>query len=487
VSGAAPRRLRIAVIGAGMSGILCGIKLREAGLGDIVIYEKADRIGGTWRENRYPGLSCDVPSHSYTYSFEPNPEWSHLFSPGPEIQAYFEGVVAKYDVATLIRFNSPIVRADYDAGRWQLTTADGDTDTFDVVIAATGFLHQPAYPDIPGLDSFAGAAFHSARWDDRVSLKDQRVGVIGTGSTAVQITSAVIDEVSHFSLFQRTAQWVLAYPNPPYSETDRAGFRQHPEKMREIYHYWLNRFRDTFARAVIGDEQELNKIQAYCRDNLERNVHDADLRARLTPDYKVACKRLIMSDTFYPALQRPNASLVTAGIERIEPRGIRTVDGQLHELDVLVLATGFHAHRFMQPMAVTGRNGLTLEQAWADAALAHRAVALPDFPNFFMLCGPNSPIGNFSVILISEIQLAYVTRLIERLRRGDCRALVPRAAATADFNAAVREAMKGTVWVSGCRSWYLDRHGNPAMWPWSFERFVDDMQAPDWSEYELIA
>lgn len=481
------KRFRVAVIGAGMSGILCGIKLREAGFDDVTIFEKAARIGGTWRENRYPGLSCDVPSHSYTYAFEPNPEWSHLFAFGPEIQAYFERVVAKYDVARLVRLNSGIVSADYADCGWRLRLADGSEERFDAVIAATGFLHRPAYPDIPGLGDFAGPCFHSACWDESASLDGRRVGIIGTGSTAAQITSAVVDRVAHLSLFQRTAQWVLAYPNPPYTEAQRAEFRAHPEKMREVYDYWQDRFRATFAEAVIGNEEEQRKIEHYCRMNLEQNVHDPELRAKLTPDYRAACKRLIMSDTFYPAIQRPNASLVTEGIERIEAGGVRTRDGQLHELDVLVLATGFRAHDFMRPMKITGRNGLTLDEAWAESTPAYRSVALPGFPNFFMLCGPNSPIGNFSVIRISEVQLGYITQLLQTLRAGDCRALEPTAAATTRFLAEVREAMKKTVWVSGCRSWYLDSQGNPVAWPWTFERFVEDMRAPRLEEFQRSA
>jgi cation diffusion facilitator CzcD-associated flavoprotein CzcO len=479
--------LRIAVIGAGMSGILCGIRLREAGFDHVVIFEKADRIGGTWRENRYPGLSCDVPSHSYTYEFEPNPEWSHLFAFGPEIQAYFERVVAKYDLTPLLRLNSEIVRADYGADGWRLTLGDGSEAHFDAVIAATGFLHRPAWPDLPGLRDFGGPCFHSARWDESAVLDGRRVGIVGTGSTAAQITGALVDRVAHLSLFQRTAQWVLAYPNPPYTEAQRAEFRAHPEKMREVYDYWQNRFRTSFAEAVIGNEDEQRKIEQYCRLNLEQNVLDPVLRGKLTPDYRATCKRLIMSDSFYPAIQRPNASLVTEGIARVEANGVRTRDGALHELDVLVLATGFRAHDFMRPMRITGRDGLTLDDAWANSTPAYRCVALPGFPNFFMLCGPNSPIGNFSVIRISEIQLGYVTQLLRKLDSGDCRALEPTAEATTRFLADVREAMKKTVWVSGCRSWYLDEHGNPVAWPWSFERFVEDMRAPRFEEFRLSA
>ena len=482
-----PAALRVVVIGAGMSGILTGIRLRAAGIENFVIYEKATRLGGTWRENTYPGLSCDVPSHHYVYSFEPNPEWSHLFSPGAEIQAYFERTAAKYAITPCIRYGKQVVSASYADDGWTVTCADGTTDHAAVVIAATGVLHHPVYPDIDGLADFAGPCFHSARWDHGTDLDGRRIGIVGSGSTATQMVPAIIDRVGKLSLFQRTAQWVLPYPNPPYSAADRAAFRARPEAMQELYLKMEEQFNSTFARAVIGDQEQMARIEQRCRMNLEHNVKDPVLRARLTPDYKVACKRLIMSDTFYPAIQRPNAELVTEGIARIEANGVRTRDGRLHELDVLVLATGFDGHRFMRDIELTGVDGLTLEQAWAEATEAHRCLTLPRFPNFFALVGPNSPIGNFSLILIVERQLDYVLQLLSLVQSGRCRAVMPKASAAAAFNAEIAAAMGRTVWVSGCRSWYLDKRGRPVTWPWSFERFEQDMREPRLEEYELIA
>ena len=478
---------RFAIIGAGMSGILTAIKLKERGIEDFAIYEKAARLGGTWRDNTYPGLSCDVPSHVYAYSFELKGDWSHRFSPGAEIQGYFEGVARKYGLDPYFRFNSEIERAEYRDGRWHLAIKGGATDVVDFVIAATGVLHHPATPDIPGLDEFKGACFHSARWDHSTPLDGKRIGIIGTGSTAIQIVPALADRVSKLTLFQRTAQWVLPLANPPYSEDEKAMYLASPQSLQQSYDFWSARFVDTFARAVIGDQDELHKIETACRTNLEENVRDPDLRRRLTPNYRTACKRLIMSDTFYPAMQKPNVELVTDGIERIEASGIRTKDGVLHELDVLVLATGFDGHAFLRPMDVIGEGGLRLADAWAQANEAYRSVAMPGFPNFFMLVGPNSPIGNFSVILISELQLAYVLQLVDLVLDGKCRAVAPSKAATQRFNTALREAMKGTVWVTGCKSWYLDRNGNPALWPWSFDRFRAEMQAPDLADFDLAA
>ena len=478
---------RFGVIGAGMSGILTGIKLQEAGLTNFTIYEKADRLGGTWRENTYPGLSCDVPSHLYRYSFEPNPDWSHRFSPGAEIQAYFENVARKYKVEPFIQYGQEITRAEFKDGKWHLESKDGAHDVVDFVIAATGVLHHPVYPDIAGLETFAGARFHSACWDHDVSLEGKRVGIIGTGSTAIQIVPAIIDNVAKVSLFQRTAQWILPIPNPEISDEKKAAYRNSPELMQSTYEYLAERFQNSFARAVVGDVEAMRELEDACQANLEDNIKDPDLREKLRPDYKVACKRLVMSDDFYLAIQKPNADLVTTGIERVEPGGVRTKDGVLHELDILVLATGFDGHRFMRPMQVIGKDGLSLDDAWSDATEAYRSVAVPGFPNFFMLVGPNSPIGNFSLIMISEMQLGYIMQLVDLVREGKCREVSAKREATAHFNAAIREAMKSTVWVSGCRSWYLDKNGNPAMWPWTFERYEAEMRHPDLDAFELVA
>ena len=482
-----PRKLRYAIIGAGMSGILAGIKLGERGITDFTIYEKAETLGGTWRDNTYPGLSCDVPSHVYAYSFELYPGWSRRFSPGAEIQAYFERTAAKFGITDHIRFDSEITQAEYRDGRWHLFTRAGPLDVVDIVIAATGVLHHPVVPAIDGLASFAGPAFHSARWDHSAKLEGQRVGIIGTGSTAIQIVPAIVDRVDRLELFQRTAQWILPIENPFYSEDEKAMFRGSPEMLQQSYDHWARRFVDTFARAVVGDQGEMRKIEEACESNLRDNVHDPELRRRLTPNYRAACKRLIMSDSFYPAMQRPNAALVTEPIERIEPEGVRTRDGVLHRLDVLVLATGFDGHALIRPMNVVGEGGRTMQEAWAQSNAAYRSVTVPGFPNFFMMVGPNSPIGNFSVIQISEIQIAYILQLCDLVANGSCRAIGAKAAACARFNRDLGEAMKGTVWVSGCKSWYLDKNGNPALWPWSFERFKQEMQAPDLRDFDLVA
>jgi cation diffusion facilitator CzcD-associated flavoprotein CzcO len=467
------RSLRFAIIGAGMAGVLAAIKLRESGFDDYTIYEKADRLGGTWRENTYPGLSCDVPSHLYSYSFALNPEWSRPYSAGPEIEAYFARVAAEHAVVPRIRFGDEVTCCELRDGRWMLETASGHHDTVDVVIAATGVLHHPRLPDIDGLDSFEGAMFHSARWDHNATIDGARVGIVGTGSTAVQITSAIVDRVAHLSLFQRTAQWVMAQTNPEYSDEDKAAFRAEPARLAEM-HANLSQVFEGFSNAVVDAESpHMALIQELCVTNLETSVTDPALRERLRPSYRAACKRLIVSPDFYAAIQKPNAELVTDGIARVEPKGVRTVDGRLHELDVLVLATGF-----MRPMQLVGRDGVRLDDAWAQRPSAYLSISMADFPNFFMVNGPNGPVGNFSLIEVAELQFGYILQLIERLRSGECRELSPTRAAMEQFEADRTEAARHTIWTTGCTSWYLDDRGIPATWPWPFERFRVEMAAP---------
>ncbi len=478
---------RIVVIGAGMAGILTATQLRRHGYEDFVLYEKADRLGGTWRENTYPGLSCDVPAHLYTYSFEPNPNWSQTFAPGPEIQDYFERVADKYDVVRSVRFGEGIPRCEFRDGRWHIRTSKGREDVADVIIAATGVLHHPNIPVLPGLDTFAGPWFHSARWDHTVALDGKRIGVVGTGSTAIQITSALTKRVAKFHLFQRTAQWVMPIQNLVYSEEERATFRNDPAAL-DAFRDKLNEGFQFFANAVIdADSDAIKEIEKACRENLENTVKDPVLREKLRPNYRAACKRLIFSPDFYEAVQEPSAEVVTSGIERIEPRGVRTKDGRLHELDVLVLATGFHADNFIRPTTVLGRNGVDLDDAWEDHPVAYLSISIPEFPNLFMINGPNGPVGNFSLIQIAEAQVAYILQLLEQIRIGHCREISASAAATVAFEKKRAEAAKHSIWATGCKSWYLDKHGVPASWPWTPSRFFEEMNRPKLEFYDQVA
>jgi cation diffusion facilitator CzcD-associated flavoprotein CzcO len=480
------RSLRFVVIGAGMAGILSAIKLKEAGFEDVVIYEKADRLGGTWRENTYPGIACDVPAHFYSYSFALNPEWSRRYAPGAEIQAYFERVAHRYGVDTLIRYGKEIVTCERASGRWKLQAKDGSHDEADFVIAATGVLHHPAYPDIEGLDSFAGPRFHSARWDHGVPLAGKRVGVIGTGSSAVQIVSALIDQVKQLSLFQRTPQWITPIENTPFSEEEKARFREDPDAIMAIRSEVSTMYIDGFSNHLSDmNSPQLQMIHEFCKAHLESSVKDPELREKLRPDYRAGCKRLVLSGAFYDAIQRPNAKLVAETIERIEKGGVRTRDGKLHELDVLVLATGFRVDRFLRPITVMGRNQTSLETAWRDGPAAYLAISVPDFPNLFLLNGPSAPVGNFSLIEVVELQFAYILKLIEQVRAGRCQEISASRAAMARFETDRKQTAKNTIWASGCKSWYLDAEALPTAWPWTYDRFREEMREPRLADYEM--
>jgi cation diffusion facilitator CzcD-associated flavoprotein CzcO len=482
--GTTQRTPSVAIVGAGMSGICMAITLLEAGISDVTIYEKADDIGGTWRDNTYPGLSCDVPSRFYQYTFAPNPAWTHLFSPGAEIQDYFTRVVNERGLRDRIRFGTEVTAARFADNRWQLRTSAGDEHVVDFLVSATGILREPRYPNIAGLDDFDGAVMHSARWDHAVDMTGKRVAVIGTGSTGVQIVCGLAKEVERLELFQRSAQWILPLLNPPYTGLSGGVRRVLPLLDRLSYRGYRNVF-EWFSKALVNPGWRRTTIAGACRANL-RTVRDRELRHKLTPDYQPMCRRLVVSSGFYPAMQRDNVDLVTEGIDHVEARGIITADGRLHELDAIVLATGFDAHAFMRPMTLTGRDGVTLDDVWADGPKAHLTVALPGFPNFFMLMGPHSPVGNYSLIAIAETQSRHIEQWIQRWRAGIFDSVEPTAEATDRFNADMRAALPNTVWATGCTSWYLGKDGLPELWPWSPDEHRERLvAAPVFDDYTL--
>jgi len=478
-----PEKLDVAVVGAGMSGLLMGVRLKQAGIQNFRIFEKASSVGGTWRENRYPGLSCDVPSFFYSYSFEPKLDWTHRFSPGPEIRAYFEGVADKYGLRPHITFDSPVTSARFEEGEWSIETGRDEHVRADVLIAATGPLHHKKYPEIPGLESFGGACFHSADWHEEVPLEGKRIGVVGNGSTGVQMMTPLSETASHLTLFQRTPQWVYPVGNVEYTEKQRSRKRRFPI-LAWLARQWYKQLFELSSAAVVKPGRLRRNLAKGCRAHLEV-IKDPELRRRLTPDYEPGCKRLILSRDFYKTMQKDNVELVVEGIERIEPSGVVTQDGKLHELDVLVLATGFRAHAWGVEQVV-GSDGLSLKEAWAQGTRTYRSMTVPGFPNFFMMCGPNSPIGNISVIDVSEVQAAYIVRCLEKLRKERGKALVPRREPTQAFHAELLDAMKDTVWTTGCNSWYLDEDGVPTLWPWTAHRFHTEMRRPRFDDYDLL-
>lgn len=480
--------MRFIIIGAGMAGMLAGIRLKERGDADFIIYEKGDDVGGTWRENHYPGLACDTPAHSYTYSFATNPNWSAFYAPGPEIRAYFEDVAERYDLRKQIVFNAEISACRFAGGRWYVTTTDAREDVADVIVASTGVLHHPSMPDIAGLSDFQGSCFHSARWDHSIGLEGKRVGVIGNGSTGVQIVSALSKVVGKLVHFQRSPQWIMPCPDLKYTEADKQAFRDDPAKIEDVRNGpEASARRARFTAAIIDlDSPELEEIQSIVERNLEDSIRDPELREKLRPDYRAACKRMVFSAHYYDAVQKPNVEIAVGAIDRVEANGVRMRDGSFHELDVIALATGFRVDQFVRPMIVEGIGGQSLDDLWAEHPRAYYAVAVPGFPNFFLLNGPTGPVGNFTLIDIAEAQWAYIDQLVDLLRAGTCDAVAPSMAALEDYEARRTEAAKRTVFASGCRSWYLDKNGVPQVWPWSYAYFQEVMARPNLSDYDLM-
>ncbi|HEX4904765.1 MAG TPA: NAD(P)/FAD-dependent oxidoreductase [Acidimicrobiales bacterium] len=473
---ARPRSPRVVVVGSGMSGLCAVHYLREAGVDDITVLEKRGSIGGTWRDNTYPGLACDVPSRFYQFTFATNPDWSHLFSPGAEIAAYFEKVADDLDLRRHVRFGQEVTSIERVDGEWVVRTAAGGEWRADFVLSAAGVLHHPHVPDIAGAEEFEGALFHSARWDHDVPLEGARVGIIGSGSTGVQITTALSTVASKVSVFQRSPHWVVTLPNPAYPRLLKAAHR----RLSALDHGGYLAYRtamELFAQALVQDGVRRRAIELLCRSSLAM-VRDRDLRAKLTPDYQPGCRRLVMSPGYFKAVQRDTVDVVTDAIERITPTGVRTADGEEHDLDVLVLATGFDAHAFIRPASVVGDGGRTLDDVWADGPKAYYGVAVPGLANLFMLMGPHSPVGNYSLTAIAESQAAFVAGWIERWAAGEFDTVEVSQEAYEEHQRAMNAAMPGTVWASGCTSWYLGKDGLPELWPWTPDRYRKAMRAP---------
>lgn len=451
---------RVVVVGAGMAGLFMAEKLKRAKI-DFCVYEKAGEVGGTWRDNTYPGLYVDVLSRQYEFPFQPNYDWSRKYAPGPEIQAYIERVARRRGLRRFIRFNEEIVEASYRDGKWHLVTAKGAVDVADVFIAATGFLHKPVYPDIEGRDSFAGPAFHSAHWDHGVPRAGRRWGIIGSGASGIQITEALAWENCEVTQFIRRPQWIHIRENPASSWRERLFLRlpfAYRYRQRQLWKFICET--DQW-RLKPGPQREA--MEREFRSYLDA-VTDPELRRKLTPDYHLGCTRVPKSDqNYYKAVQKPNVHLETGHIARIVPEGVELADGQVRALDVLVYATGFDAHAYMRPMKVTGLNGVTLDALWKERIFSYNGVALPGFPNLFLLYGPFSPVNNIPVPIALDQEISYILRLIAAARARGA-AVAPTMAATRNFVARLDAAFPGTVWV-GCKNWYADQNGTPILWP----------------------
>jgi cation diffusion facilitator CzcD-associated flavoprotein CzcO len=457
---------RIAIIGTGFAGLGMAIRLKQRGSDDFVLLERAQDVGGTWRDNSYPGCQCDVPSHLYSFSFAPNPGWSRTFSHQQEIWDYLRDCARRFDVTPHIRFGHEVREAawDEDVGHWRLETSQG-TFTADFVVSGAGALSEPSVPDVPGLADFEGPAFHSARWDHDLDLQDKRVAVVGTGASAIQFVPRIQPQVESLHLFQRTPPWVLPHPDRAISPREHRLYRRFPfaQRLMRTAIYWA---RETFVLYFL--KTRFAKLpERIGRRHLAKQVPDRDLRRKLRPTYTFGCKRPLISNDYYPSLTRPNVEVLTEGIAEVRAHSIVGSDGTEREVDAIVFGTGFRVQDMPLLDRVRGRGGRTLEELWTGGMEAYAGTTIAGLPNFFMLLGPNTGLGHNSVIFMIESQIAYVLDALDTLERRGRDTLEVREDAVREFNAGVQERLRDTVWTAGgCASWYHDHSGrNTTIWP----------------------
>jgi cation diffusion facilitator CzcD-associated flavoprotein CzcO len=463
----APHSFQVAIIGAGFAGVCMAIKLKEAGIDDFVILENGEEAGGTWRDNTYPGCACDVPSHLYSYSFRLHGEWSEVFPPWREIRDYIADCVRHYGLKPHLRLRTAVkeLRFDEKFAGWELALSDGQQIRARFVVAATGPLTKPLLPDIPGLDSFRSHKIHSARWDHGFPLDGKRVAVIGTGASAIQIVPAIARKVAQLHVFQRTAPWVLPRYNRRYGKAARWIYRRFPAARR--FTRWLTYWRlEAFAPAVLRDGLARRFFEFVGRCHLRLHVPDAALRERLRPRFRLGCKRVLLSDSYYRALQLPQAELVTDKIAGFTADGVVTDDGKERRVDAVIFATGFRATEFVSPLRIYGKEGRELSEMWKRDATSYLGISVAGFPNLFLLVGPNTGLGHSSIIFMIEAQVRYVIDAIRTAKVRSLRRIEVRPDAEAAFQEEIQSRLRGTAWMSGCQSFYLSDNGKTyMMWP----------------------
>ncbi len=480
----------VVIVGSGFAGIGLGIRLKQEGLHDFVILERADRVGGTWRDNHYPGVACDVESHLYSYSFAPNPTWTRQFAPQSEILAYLERCVEELGLAPHIRYGAEVraCRFDDDQGIWHVAITSGETFTARVVVGASGLaLSRPTLPDIPGRDTFAGKAMHSSRWDHGYDLAGKRVAVVGTGASAIQIVPSIAPKVGTLHVFQRTAPWIVPKPDGAISERTRARFARYPalQMLARRGIYWKREL----LGAGFALDPRINRVMGRVAGLYRRaQVKDRALLEKVTPDYVMGCKRVLPSNDWYPTLQRKNVELVTDGIAEIRAHSIVTKDGLEREVDAIVYATGFEAAEVRPQFSIKGRNGLDILDAWKDGFEAYLGTTVSGFPNAFLVVGPNTGLGHSSMILMMESQFAYVLDAIKTIKEKNLRFVDVRPEVQRRYNEEIQARLAKRVWaVGGCQSWYHTKDGkNTTLWPgFTFEYRLRTRRF-DAESYELI-
>ncbi|MEE3169461.1 MAG: NAD(P)/FAD-dependent oxidoreductase [Pseudomonadota bacterium] len=462
-----PAQPAIVIIGTGFGGLGMAITLKQAGYTNLTILEKAGDVGGTWRDNTYPGAACDVQSHFYSFSFEPKHDWSRKFGLQQEILGYMHHCVEKYQLGDHFRFNAEVASARFDdqSNRWTLTLATGEQLLADVVITATGQLNQPAWPRLEGLERFQGRMFHSARWHHDYDLTNKRVAVIGTGASAIQFVPEIAPRVKHLSLFQRSAAWVLPKPDRPFKPWEQTLFRKLPawDRLYRYLIYWKNESR---ALAFTRFNGLLEVFANQARREARKHVTDPDKLAHIIPDYQIGCKRILISNDWYPAINQPNVDLVTDPIESIDEQGVQTRSGRHYPVDAIICGTGFRASEFLSPIEVTGRGGKSLNEAWQTGASAFKGITVSGFPNLFMLYGPNTNLAHNSIVYMLESQFRYIRTCINALQKYPGAAMDVRQDRQDRFTQVIQQGLQHSVWSSGCTSWYLDENGhNSINWP----------------------
>ena len=486
---AVSEQVEVAIVGAGLGGLCMAIKLLEEGIPDIVILEKGHEVGGTWRDNTYPGAACDVQSHFYSYSFDAKADWSERYAGWAEIQRYILDVTGRHGLRRFIRFGRQVNSARFDAGagRWSLGTTSGDTVVARHVVLASGPLHVPSYPRIPGLDGFRGKVFHSARWDHDYDLAGKRVASIGTGGSAIQYCPAIAPKAARLHVFQRTPAWVIPRDTRKYTDAARRRYARYPwlRRLHRARLYWTNE-----SRLVGLLHPSLVEVPAaIARRHLRSQVRDPALVAALTPSYTFGCKRVLISNDWYPMFNRPNVELVTAGIREVREGSIVTEDGTERPVDCIILGTGFvvDPRIYMRDFPVTGLPGHVLAADWQDGAEAYYGISVSGYPNLHQLVGPNTALGHNSIIFMIEAQVHYVLQCMRELRRRGAGYVDLRPDAQRRFNERLQAALKGTVWSAGCTSWYQQSDGrNFTIWPWSTARYWLSTRRVRAEDYEFV-
>ncbi len=482
------QRPRIAIIGSGFGGLCLGIQLQKAGIHSFTVYEKEDRLGGTWRDNSYPGCACDVPSFSYCFSFEQKTDWTRKWAPHDEILAYMDACAEKYGLGPHLRFGVEIVAARFDSknGVWRLRTAAGEESEAEVLISAVGQLNRPKVPDISGLGRFGGEMFHSARWNHEYPLAGKRVGVVGNAASAIQFIPQIAKEVEQLTIFQRSANWMIPRNDRPYSEKEKRRFARHPWLAR-LYRWWIwAQLELRYPLVFHRNSWAGRRMARHCEEQMRAVISDPALQQALIPDYPVGARRILISDDYYPALERENVRVVTDRIERVTETGIVTGSGDEVELDAIILATGFETTRFLAPIKIHGLEGRSLEKEWDEGAQAYLGMSVPGFPNFFMTYGPNTNLGHNSILFMIECQTRYILKCIEHLRRGDVDWLDLRPEVLNAWSARVQNELRETVWAQTDHSWYKNEVGRITNnWSGTTARYWWATRKADLSDYRL--